>query len=152
MKKAAIYFLGLTSLVLVLLSLYTVFGDSVGIATANLISYTAVVLWFIFFGSGWLGGGYSLRERAIRQRVPRLLAIHCAFLVSISVIQAFAFSLRPRLPAYWLLDHGKNPSWFVSGLGLIFILIGTAQIYISRTILSRALTQSIDIDKDAPTN
>ena len=144
MLKAVAYFLGLMALVVALLSLYTVFGDSVDIQTANLVSYTAVVFWFIFFGSRWLGGGYSLRNKAVRESVSQLLGIHVAFLVAIFAVEMFAFAMRPRLPASWVVEHGKDPSWFVSALGLIFILIGTAEIYISRAILSRALKQGID--------
>ena len=127
------------ALILGLLSLYTVFGDSIEIRTANLISYTAAVFWFVFMGSGWLGGAYSLPEKAVRQSLPRLLAIHGGSLVLIFTVQKVAFAQRPRLPDSWLIEHGKNPSWFVSGLWLAFILGGTAQTYISRAILSRAL-------------
>jgi hypothetical protein len=138
-KQAAIYFFGLMALVLGVLSLYTVFGDSVSIPSANLISYTAIVFWFIFMGSKWLGGGYSLHNKAIQRTIPRLLAIHAGFLVLILAVQSLAFSSTPRLPADWLLEHGKDPSWFVSGLMVIFVLIGTVQTYLSRRILSRSI-------------
>lgn len=121
------YFFGLMTLVLGLLSLYTVFGDSVSTPSANLISYTAVVFWFMFFGSRWFGRGYSLRSNAVQQTMPRLLAIHGGFLLLIFVLQTLAFSLQPNLPASWLADHGRDPSWFVSGLTVIFLITGMVQ-------------------------
>ena len=127
------------ALVLALLSLYTVFGDTVEIPAANLISYTAVVFWFVFMGSKWLGGGYSLRNKAVQRMIPRLLAIHVAFLVLVFAMQRTAFSLQSHLPNDWLVDRGKDPSWFVTGLMLIFLLAETAQVYLSRRILGRSL-------------
>jgi hypothetical protein len=139
MRQAAIYFFGLMTLVLGLLSLYTVFGDSVSTPSANLISYTAMVFWFVFFGSRWFGGGYSLRSKAVHQTIPRLLAIHGGFLLLIFVLQTLAFFLQPNLPPSWLADRGRDPSWFVSGLMVIFLVIGMAQVYLSRRILSSSL-------------
>jgi len=149
MLKAAAYFLGFMALFVALFLLYTVFGDSVPIPIANLISYTGGVFWFVFCGSSWLGGGYSLRHKAVRQTIPRLLVIHAGFLVLMFAVQSLALSYKPRLPAEWLREHGKDPSWFVSGLMVIFLLIGTVQITLSRRILSRSLES--EIPRDATT-
>jgi len=137
--QAALYFVGLMALVVGVLSLYTVFGDSIGIRTANLVSYMAVVLWFVFIGSRWLGGGYSLRMKKVQHVLPRLLVIHCAFLLLVFAVQTLAFILRRRLPGYWLVDRGTDPSLFVAVLMLLFLCIGTAQIYLSRKILKDGL-------------
>jgi hypothetical protein len=83
------------ALVLAVLSLYTVFGDSVGIPAANLISYTAVVFWFVFMGSKWLGAGYSLRDKAVQRMIPRLLAIHAVFLVLVFAGRPQRFPCSP---------------------------------------------------------
>jgi hypothetical protein len=139
MRQAAMYFLGLMTLVLGLLSLYTVFGDSVSVPIANLISYTAAVFWFMFFGSRWFGGGYSLRSKAVQQTLPCLLAIHGGFLLLIFVLQTLAFFLQPNLPPSWLADRGRDPSWFASVLMVIFLVTGMSQVYLSRRILSRSL-------------
>ena len=138
-KKAALYFFGLMALVLGLLSLYTVFGDAIGIRTANGISYTGVVFWFVFMGSRWLGRGYSLRAETVQRMFPRLLLIHCGFLLFVFAVQSVAFAFQRRLPGYWLADRGKDPSLFVSLLMLTLLCTGTAQIYISRSILKRSL-------------
>jgi hypothetical protein len=74
------------ALVLGLLSLYTVFGDAIGIRTANLISYSGAVFWFVFMGSRWLGGGYSLRAETVQRMFPRLLLIHCSFLLFVFAV------------------------------------------------------------------
>ena len=146
--KAAIYFFGLLALIFSLFLLYTVFGDTVPIPAANLISYTAMVFWFALMGSKWLGAGYSLRSEAAQRVIPRLLATHAAFLLLVFAVQAAAFSVKSRLPAEWLVDRGKDPSWFVSGLMLTFILIGTGEIYLFRGILSRTAESDANGSRD----
>ena len=139
MKQAAIYFFGLLALVFCLFLLYTIFGDAVPIPVANLVSYTAIVFWFVLMGSKWLGAGYSLYNKTVQRMIPRLLAIHAAFLVLVFAMQATAFALKSHLRDEWLVDRGRNPSWFVSGLMLAFVSIATVQVYLFRGILSRRL-------------
>ena len=76
----------------------------------------------------------------MKEKLPRLLAIHAAFLVLIVSLLTAAFAARPHLPAYWFTEHGpKHDRLFWDVLGLTCILVGMAQVLISRGILTRSV-------------
>jgi hypothetical protein len=118
--------------------LYVLLGDKpFGFQIATLIAYSVSVFTFVFFRWKGLNKAYSLRDKAVRRQIPRLLAIHGAFLVLVFSILALASYLRPGLPSGWLTENTRYHSWFSSGLIWIFTLVWLAQVYISRGILSR---------------
>jgi hypothetical protein len=133
-------FFGVLLVALFALLLFILFGDRpFGIQIATLISYTCAISFFVFSRARWLNRGYSPRYKAVRQEIPCLLGIHCVFLALVFVIQTSASAWRSRLPAYWFTAHGKDPGWFDDVMVLVYTLIGTTQIFISRNILKRAL-------------
>lgn len=112
-----------------------------GIQIATAIIYTYFAFWYIFFPTRGLLEQYSLRNKAVRQRIPLLFLIHCAFLISVFLGETIWFSMGPaHLPSYWFTEHGKRGTplyeWAVIGsLTIVFF----AQVLISRRILSRSL-------------
>jgi hypothetical protein len=132
-------FFGALLVGLAALLLFVLLGERpFGIQIATAIIYTAAVFLFVFLRSR-LGRGYSLRERTVQQRLPRLLAIHGAFLVLILVIQTAEFALRPHLPGNWFKKASKGVTWFEYVALWIYVLTGMTQVLISRRILSRSL-------------
>ncbi len=125
----------------VALALYIVLGERpFGIQIATLIAYTGGVFCLVFFRWRWLHEAYSLRKKEVQQQIPRLLAIHAAFLAFLFAVLTFAFFVRPHLPSYWLIERGvKHDSLFSDGLILICSLTGVTQVFISRSILSRSV-------------
>jgi len=111
-----------------------------GIQVPSLVAYTAFVFFFLFrdYDPSYLEA-YSLRQKAVRQEIPHLFAIHAVFLVVFFIVLTIALSLRPSLPPSWLVEGGKRRSTFGSLLVLIFAVTMFIQLYISRRILSRSV-------------
>lgn len=109
-----------------------------GIQIATLIAYSGTAFFFVFCRSKGLRG-YSLRNKAVQREIPRLLAIHTAFLVSIFIVQTSAFHLRSSLPSYLLTaNRGRFANWSVSVLIIFFVSAIFVQAYMSRKILCRS--------------
>ena len=128
--------------------LYVFLADKpFGIQIATIITYTGSIFCLVFFRWRWLNEAYSLRTKQVRQQLPRLMAIHLAFLLSILVVLTAGLLARPRLPNYWVVERGaKHETLFVDALGLFCIVAGVTQVFISRSILRR----SLDVEKDQP--
>jgi hypothetical protein len=121
--------------------LFIVLGEKpFGIQIATAITYTYFVFWYVFFPTRGMLDKYSLRNKAVQQQIPTLLAIHSAVLILICWGQTIWFAMKPHLPSYWLTKHGKQGmtlyEWaiLVSPVALFF-----TQVLISRRILSRSL-------------
>jgi hypothetical protein len=101
--------------------LFIALGDKpFGIQIATLIAYSGTAFFFVFCRSRGLRG-YSLRNKAVQREIPRLLAIHAAFLVSIFIVQTSAFHLRSSLPSYLLTENrGRFANWSVRVLIVFF--------------------------------
>jgi len=86
--------------------------------------------------------GYSLREKAVRQKLPLLFYIHAGFLAVMFAVETGATLVRPHLSRFWTLERGAGKPFF-SYFDWIVLLTGFAilltQIAISRGILGRAL-------------
>jgi hypothetical protein len=121
------------------LILYIALADKpFGTQIATGITYTGSVFYLTFFRSRLSNVGYSLRDAAVQEKLPRLLAMHVALLVLIISVQTFTLALRPHLPAYWLAEHGpKRDNLYEWALILPPLLTGSAQVWISRGVLSR---------------
>ena len=113
-----------------------------GIQIATAIIYTYFAFWYVFFPTRGLLEQYSLRNKAVQQRIPLLLVIHCAFLISVFLGETIWFSMKPHLPSYWFAEHGKRgaPLYVLVVLASVTVVF-FAQVLISRRILSRSLRE-----------
>jgi hypothetical protein len=97
-------------------------------------------VFFLVFCDSRAWRGYSLRNKTVQQELPRLLGVHCVFVVLIIAALTFALSARSRLPSSWVLESGpKHESPFEFGLIVIGAIAATAQAWVYRRILGRAL-------------
>ena len=79
--------------------------------------------------------GFSLGEKAVKRRLPRLACIHGGTLVGLFAGVTGAISLRPRTWFLWNLDT----DYFDLILLLTGVAIAFAQIHFFRRLLGRAL-------------
>ncbi len=111
---------------------------------ASVIGYTGCVFFFVFCDAGpgrtfakKAKGtkGFSLGEKAVRQKLPLLVCIHLASLVVLFAGVTGAMRLRPHA---WSLWHQDIDYFFVI---LLFtgVAIAFAQIHFFRRLLGRAL-------------
>jgi hypothetical protein len=139
----AIPFVGVGTALLLALTLR---DNPWGIQIVSPIPHTYAVFLFVFCDTGSRGGrdlkGYSLREKAIRQKFPLLFCIHAGFLAVMFAVETGATLVRPHLSRFWTLERGTG-KFFFSYFDWIVLLTGFAilltQIAISRGILGRAL-------------
>jgi len=134
-----------------LLAGYTLRDNPWRIQIASPIVHTYAVFLFVFCDTGSRGGkglkGYSLREKAVRERLPLLFYIHTAFLSAMFAVETSALLSRPHLSRFLAWEMGRSES-FLNFFDLIVFLTGFAiagtQITISRRILGRALNRKSD--------
>ncbi len=128
------------------LSLFIAFGNKpFGMQLATAITYTYFAFWYVFFPTRGLLEKYSLRNEKVQQRIPLLLAVHCAFLISIFLGQTIWLAIKPRLPSYWLAEHGKGGwTWYVLVMMGFLVFTFFAQVLISRRILSGSLRERLN--------
>ncbi len=116
-----------------------------GIQIATAITYTYFAFWYVFFPTRGLLEKYSLRDKTVQQQIPRLFAIHCAFLISIFFGQTIWFAMKPHLSNNWATDRGAGTPYvwvmIVSSIAFFF-----TQVLISRRILSRSLDEARSVD------
>lgn len=114
------------------------------IQIASIIAYTGFVLFFVFCDAGpgraWTRKtkgtqGFSLGERAVRQKLPLLACIHAGSLVVLCAGLTGAMWLRPHTWSLWHLDT----DYFDFILLLVSVAMVLAQIHFFRRILGRAL-------------
>ncbi len=123
------------------LGLVIAFGDRpFGIQIVTAITYTYFAFWYIFFPAKGMLERYSLSDKRVQQEFPRILAIHCAFLILVFVVQTTLFAIKPRLPAYWLIKQGtRQSSWYELLIVVPFVAMFFTQVLISRRSLRRSL-------------
>ena len=115
------------------------------------IPHTYAVFLFVFCDTGNRNGkdlkGYSLREKAVREKLPLLFYIHAAFLSAMFALETSAILLRPHLSRFVAWEMGKSEP-LLNCFDLIAFLssfaIMVTQIIISRRILGRALNRKGD--------
>ena len=116
-----------------------------GIQIVTAITYTYFAFWYVFFPTRGLLEKYSLRNKTVQQQIPALLAIHCAFLISIFLGQTFWFAMKPHLPSYWVTERGKRgDNLYALVIMVSCVLIFFTQALISRRILSRSLRDGLN--------
>jgi hypothetical protein len=122
--------------------IYFLGGRPFEIQAISLIADTECVFLFVFFDTS-MGRGYSLRDKAVQQQLPRLLQIHFVSLVFLYALITFALSARSHLPHSWLVNPNPGYRYSTSPFASVLLLIGLtaviAQVLISRKILSRAV-------------
>jgi hypothetical protein len=114
-----------------------------GLQIITLIGYTALVFFLVFFDSRAFKG-YSLRVKAVQDKLPTLLTIHALFLLFVLVALTAALSVRPQVLSSFHITNRNKDNWFDYLLIIIGVIICMSETLISRRILSR----SIDVDID----
>jgi hypothetical protein len=114
------------------------------IQIASIVVYTGSVFLFVFCDAGpglaiKAKGtkGFSLGEKAVRQKLPQLVCIHVVCLVVLFAGMTGAMWLRPHVPSLWHLDTG----YFDFILLFAGVAIAFAQIHFFRRLLGRALDE-----------
>ncbi len=125
--------------------LFVIFGDRpFGVQIVTVITYTYFAFWYVFFPTRGLLEKYSLRNKAVQRQLPRLLTIHCAFLILIFLGQTVLLAIRNRLPSYWLTEHGKQGDTLYEGVLIgSFVVVFFTQVLICRRILSRRMKEDL---------
>jgi len=128
------------------LCLFIVLGEKpFGIQIANAIVYTYFAFWYVFFPTRGLLDKYSLRNKTVQQQIPLLLAIHCAFLTSIVLVQTLCFAMESHLPSYESTRRGRRETTLYVWVGICFsVVVFFTQVLVSRKILSRSLRENLD--------
>lgn len=110
-----------------------------GIQFATLISYSGAVFIWTFFRTRGVRTKHSLSARYVREELPRLLMIHCAFFIAIFSLETWALDVRSSMPSWWLTAQGRKgmPPF---DFALMLLVMGTAisEVFILRRILGRA--------------
>ena len=109
---------------------------------ASIIGYTGVVFLLVFCDVGpghAIKGkgtkGFSLGEKAVRQKLPLLVCIHAGSLVVLFACLTGALRLRPYTWSRWRLDTEYfDLIMLVTGVAILF-----AQVHFFRRLLGRAL-------------
>jgi hypothetical protein len=87
--------------------------NSFGIQTFSLLAYTGFVLLLVFCDTGrWKG--YSVGEKAVRQKLPLLLCIHAGFLALVFAGVTGAILLHPHLSDFWTIERGTRRPLYAS--------------------------------------
>jgi len=103
-------------------------GEPHGMQLVILIGYSGAIFILTFRRSRYANTRYSVRAPYVQRQLPRLLLIHCVYLVALYVVGGRILRMRPQLPD------------LVQICGVI--LIGASQIVFSRKTLSRAKAQN----------
>jgi len=113
-----------------------------GIQIVSPIGHTYAVFLFVFCDTGSRTGrdlkGYSLREKAVRQKLPLLFYIHAWFLTVVFGVETSAIFVRAHFSHFWTRDVDFDSTVLLTGV-FICSAIAFTQIVISRGILGRAL-------------
>ena len=133
-------FIGIPLIAFLALALYFLLsGIPFRSQLATLVAYTGFVF-FSVFSNIRSSKGYDLRQKAVRQKIPHLLAIHALFLALVFIGLTVALWLRSSLPSSWLVARGrKGVSWFDDLLLLTGFVSYMFQVYVCRKILSRSV-------------
>ncbi len=112
-----------------------------GIQYATLISYSGAVFIWTFFRTRGVKTRHKLSAPYVQEQLPRLLMIHCVYLLAIFFLETWALAIRPSMSSWWLTGQGRDMPPFDFGLMLIGMAIGISQVVLSRRILGNAKKQ-----------
>ena len=126
-----------------LVAIYIFFLDNTrfGFQVLCLVVQTFYVFFYVFCDTRYWHG-YSLRNKTVQHELPRLLRIHCLFLVLLFAVVTAILSARPYMPPLWFIEtKGNRPiSIYSTGFFLICFAVVETQVILSRKILSRGLS------------
>jgi hypothetical protein len=136
-------FIILIPVVLAIMFVYIVLRDNpFEVQIASVIGYTGGVFFFVFCDAGPGHAikdngtkGFSLGEKAVRQKLPLLVCIHAGALAVLFAGVTGAIRFRPRAWSLWHLDT----ECFDLILLFTFVAIAFTQIYFFRRLLERAV-------------
>jgi hypothetical protein len=136
-------FIILIPVVLAVMFVFVVLRDNpFEVQIASVIGYTGGVFFFVFCDAGpghatkgKATKGFSLGEKAVRQKLPLLVCIHAGSLAVLFAGVTGAIRLRPRAWSLWHLDT----EYFELILLFTFVAIAFTQIYFFRRLLERTL-------------
>jgi hypothetical protein len=125
-----------------MLAIIALRGSTFQIQIASIVAYTGVVFFFVFCDAGPGRAikakgtkGFSLGEKAVRQKLPLLVCIHAGSLAVLFAGVTGAIWLRPRTWFLWHLDTDH--------FDFVLLFVGAAiafgQIHFFRRLLARAL-------------
>lgn len=98
-----------------------------GLQVATLIGYSGAVFLYTFFRTRGVTTRYRLSVPYVRRQLPRLILIHCAYLLMLYVVAGWAFA--SSLPPLLVIVGG--------------MIIGLSQVILSRTLLGRAKRETM---------
>jgi hypothetical protein len=144
-KEWGVFFILPILLLTITLCFVAFVENQLGIQIISMIACTEFVFLLVFCDTrGWKG--YSLGEKAVRQKLILLLCIHAGFLAFIFAGVTIAMVIHPHLSLFWTVgrDRGgrgrfSNLSYFdhISILSSVAIVI--TETLLCRGILARAL-------------
>ena len=118
--------------------------NAFGIQIASVTCYTGFVVFFVFCDAGpgktWSRKakgtkGFSLGEKAVREKLPLLLCFHIVFLLVVFAGSTGAIRLQAHTWSLWNLD----PDYF-DFVALFFgVAIAFCEIHLFRALLGHAL-------------
>ncbi len=116
-----------------------IFSDTAyGIQICTILGYTCLVVMHVFL-RGHLGRGYSLKNAAVRLKLPWLAWIHCMFCGTIFMAQTFLMRSWRHLPTALTKEIGpKHDSILSLTIIFLFTCVWMAEVLIVRRILNRA--------------
>jgi hypothetical protein len=141
-KELGVFIIFPVTLLTTILVFITLKDNPFKVQIASIVAYTGCVFFFVFCDAG--GGlaikakgtrGFSLGEKAVRQKLPLLGCIHAGFLVALFAGMTGAMLLRPHTWSLWHLDTG----YFDVILLLAGVATAFAQINFFRRLLARGL-------------
>jgi hypothetical protein len=108
-----------------------------GIQLASMIGYSAAAVLYTFSSNRGLPR-YLFSCPVAHRQLYRLTLRHFGFLIALFTIETTALQLRPRLPAWWFVAHGRNVPPFTLALFIICGSVLLAQVLTNRSLLKRA--------------
>ncbi len=113
-------------------------GHPYGIQFASIVVYSAAVVLYTFSKYRGTSQRYLFSCPIVRGQLYRLTLRHFEFLIALFAVETAALQLRPKMPAWWLIAHGKNTPPFHWAF---FTLCGSLllmQVLTNRSSLKRA--------------
>lgn len=138
-EALGVYFMIVLLALLSLVAFVNLAGRKHGIQIATMLSYSGAIFIFTFFRTRGVRTRYPLDEPYVQEQLPKLIGIHCLFLLGVDGIEAAAFAFSHHLSSWWFTTSDpKGIPPFQLSLMLCIGAIGVAQIILSRRILHRA--------------
>ena len=144
-----VYFMILLLALLSIIAFINLEGHRHGLQIATMLSYSGGVFIWTFLRTRGVTNRYPLDEPYVQEQLPKLLGIHCLFLVCVDGFESSAFALSRDLSPWWFTASSrKDIPPFQLCLMLCIGAIGIMQVMLSRRILYRAKQQERLLQKE----